>query len=132
MGERVAVSLSSQSPTGAAAAAAPLAASSRLRGFSREVDVESRAGSIAGFILPVRKKTEVGEKRVYRISRKFFGFVVFLSDKNLEKNIQFIHKTTYIVSKQNMKAMHRNGIRFRFMEGEVVVLVGLNNFSVIK
>jgi hypothetical protein len=31
------------------------------------------------------KKPEVGEKRVYRISRKFFGFVVFLSDKNLEK-----------------------------------------------
>jgi hypothetical protein len=31
------------------------------------------------------KKTEVGEKHVYWISRKFFGFVVFLSDKNLEK-----------------------------------------------
>jgi hypothetical protein len=25
-----------------------------------------------GFILPVRKKPEVGEKHVYRISRKFF------------------------------------------------------------
>jgi hypothetical protein len=39
----------------------------------------------AGFILSVMKKPEVGEKRVYRISRKFFGFVVFLSNKNLEK-----------------------------------------------
>jgi hypothetical protein len=31
-----------------------------------------------------------------------------------------------------MKAMHRNEIVFRFMEGEEVVLVGLNDFSVIK
>jgi hypothetical protein len=46
------------------------------------------------FILPVRKKPEVGEKRVYRISRKFFGFVVFLSDKNLEKKSSIYKKTT--------------------------------------
>jgi hypothetical protein len=45
----------------------------------------SRGELGAGFILPVRKKPEVGEKHVYQISRKFFGFVVFLSDKNLEK-----------------------------------------------
>jgi hypothetical protein len=31
-----------------------------------------------------------------------------------------------------MKAMHRNGIIFRFMKGDKVVLVGLNDFSVIK
>jgi hypothetical protein len=47
-----------------------------------------------GFILPVRKKPEVGEKRVYRISRKFFRFIVFLSDKNLEKKSSIYTKTT--------------------------------------
>jgi hypothetical protein len=31
-----------------------------------------------------------------------------------------------------MKAMHRNVIIFRFMKGDKVVLVGLNDFSVIK
>jgi hypothetical protein len=31
-----------------------------------------------------------------------------------------------------MKAMHRNRIIFRFMKGDEVVLVGLNDFSVIK
>jgi hypothetical protein len=40
------------------------------------------------------KKPEVGEKRVYRISRKFFGFIVFLSDKNLEKKSSIYTKTT--------------------------------------
>jgi hypothetical protein len=40
-----------------------------------------RSVSRPGFILPVRKKPEVSEKRVYRISRKFFGFVVFTSIK---------------------------------------------------
>jgi hypothetical protein len=31
-----------------------------------------------------------------------------------------------------MKAMHRNGIIFRFVKGDKVVLVGSNDFSVIK
>jgi hypothetical protein len=39
------------------------------------------------------KKPEVGEKRVYRISQKFFGFVVFLSDKNLKKKSSIYTKT---------------------------------------
>jgi hypothetical protein len=48
-----------------------------------------------GFIFTGKeKKPEVGEKRVYRISRKFFGFVVFLSDKNLEKKSSIYTKTT--------------------------------------
>jgi hypothetical protein len=51
-------------------------------------------GGEAGFILLVGKKPEVGEKRVYRISRKFFGFVVFLSHKNLEKKSSIYTKTT--------------------------------------
>jgi hypothetical protein len=46
---------------------------------------------------PVRKKPEVGEKRVYWISRKFFGFIVFLSDKNLEKKLQFIQKQPRLI-----------------------------------
>ena len=45
-----------------------------------------RTISKPGLTLSVRKKPEVADKRVYRISRKFIGFAVFLSDKIYKKN----------------------------------------------
>jgi hypothetical protein len=35
----------------------------------------------SGFSLPVRKKPEVSEKGVYRISRKIIGFAILISDE---------------------------------------------------
>ena len=34
-----------------------------------------------------KKKTEVNDKRIYRISRKFIGFAVSLSDKIYKKKL---------------------------------------------